>query len=174
MATLTNFKRLFPTLVTIALCLSVSPGVGNAHVGTALPSNQTKSVAAANSFTCWTFVTWKATPGSSMGTVPIAPTTGTVSTPGGGQTVSGATITLAATACHHDASNAFHASAWSNPNRVCASRGGQTVTVWAIDRFREIAETPQRYNRVAGYTVRCIGTAGTVTQATFMGGILPF
>jgi hypothetical protein len=171
MAKLTNCKKLLPMLAAAAMCLSLSPSIASAHAGASSPTN---SVAAANSFTCMEFVTWKAMPGSATGTVPIAPTTGTVSTPSGGQTVSGATITLAATACHHDAGNAFHASAWSNPSRVCATRGGQTVTVWAIDRFLQIPLTPQRYNRVAGYTVHCIGTAGSVTPATFMGGILPF
>ena len=139
-----------------------------------------------NNYQCWEFATWKTSLGTT-GVNPLIPPMagpmslylpGTLTTPGG-EPVSGATIEAAASDCHAKTRAHFKADtkwAMSNYNALCSStfKPGQsgTITVYAIDRFREIAENPQRYNKVAGYVVTC-GNSVTPDNA-LQGGILPF
>jgi hypothetical protein len=76
----------------------------------------------------------------------------------GTTTVTGPTITHAASACHDFTRKAFAANVnWSDPAKVCSRYPSGTVRrVEAIDRFKEIG-TDGNYNRVAGYTVVCNG-----------------
>lgn len=173
---------------TIALMLT-----GAAAVCAVLLAPLTGSVGpavAANNYTCGAFVTWKTNLGQT-GINPMPPMTGVSadyvplwkpSIPG--IPVSGATITAAATACHAATRAAFQANAaWYVPANVCASQGGhadqwgrvfngETRTVWAVDRFKEIAESPQKYNRVDSYTVTCGPTV--VWDHTLAGGVSAF
>ncbi len=148
----------------------------------------------ANNYTCWAFVTWK--DAQQTGFNPITgpngngPMTGSSASYSAKQSpnVNGATISAAASMCHGLARNAFLADkAWSDPDQVCESENNPgkpdkygrtftgTVTVWAIDRFKEISETPQKYNRVDSYVVRCNKKKNTATWTHGLkGGVLPF
>lgn len=118
--------------------------------------------AVAQSYTCMGFVTWKSTPLSPPGPVQ------TGINPYPEVQVSGNPIRIAASDCHGKTNTSFKADPGWTPKAVCQSYPGhpdaygrtfngirRTMIVWAIDRFKEIAETPQLYNRVNGYTVRC-------------------
>ena len=77
--------------------------------------------------------------------------------------------------------------AWSDPAEVCKAYAGHpdaygrkftggTRTVQVIDRFAEISENPQLYNRVAEYTVHCLKgkEVGPIKQdTTLVGGVQP-
>jgi hypothetical protein len=129
--------------------------------------------------TCEEFVTF--TDGGSPAVTGIEPL-GTKSVSG---VVTGkpTTIENAASACHEATRIAFMNNlAWSDPYQVCLNSNGrkfkgETRTVWAIDRFKEISETPQLYNRVLGYTVKC-DPSGVVLSFTpinaLAGGVKPF
>ena len=109
----------------------------------------------------------------------------------GGVTVSGATIETAATDCHGKTAATFNANpaygesfCTSTSCPVCVSQNGQADSygrvfqgafreVYAIDRFLEIAETPQHYNKVAGYKVQCNAIVVT-PENTLQGNIAPF
>jgi hypothetical protein len=147
------------------------------------------SAAAQNNYTCWAFVTFEAVKGSAVvqsGFNPLVnPTslmTGTSANPGGGFPVSGLSIEVAASNCHANTRASFAKdTVWgytpAHLATLCASHKGETVTVWAIDRFKEIAETPQLYNRVAEYKVTCTatGAAGASTSdETLAGDVKPF
>jgi hypothetical protein len=79
-------------------------------------------------------------------------------------TVSGATITAAASACHDFTRKKFAANlAWSDPARVCARAPSSTPRrVEALDHFEELGNAGG-YNRVGGYSVVCTATP-QVTQ----------
>jgi hypothetical protein len=134
---------------------------------------------AQNNNTCWEFVTWNAvtwtgSAPNSHGCAPIGSTmTGTTcATAGGGQPVSGTTIEVAASQCHEDTRKAFQASTlWATAALACPRFPGQTLEALAIDRFKEIAETPQLYNRVDGFKVKCDLTGVPVphTEAPYTG-----
>jgi len=74
----------------------------------------------------------------------------------GTTTVSGSTITIAASACHDFTRKAFAANLdWSDPAKVCARYPSGTLRrVEALDNFKELGSTGG-YNRVGGYTVVC-------------------
>ena len=106
--------------------------------------------ALARPYTCMEFVTWQA--GSVAGLTQIGTTM-----------VSGSTAT---SKCHAATRQALQSSPeWSDPNQLCLSSGqpdkygrvftSPSRTVWAIDRFKEMPSTPQRYNRVDALTVTC-------------------
>lgn len=122
------------------------------------------SALAANNYSCEAFITYKDS-GGHTGIQSLGPDT----------PVSGATITLAATACHLHARQLFQNNvAWYTPSLVCANSNGRNftgpnITVWAIDRFKEISESPQRYNRVDSYVVNC----GSVTWNHTLQGSVP-
>jgi hypothetical protein len=111
---------------------------------------------AQNTYTCMGFVTWKTSAGQT-GINPYPEVT-----------VSGNLIRIAASACHGATNTSFQGDPGWTPQAVCKSYPGhpddygrtfngitRTMEVWAIDRFKEIAETPQLYNRVYAYTVTC-------------------
>jgi hypothetical protein len=152
---------------------------------------------AQNNYTCMQFVTWETLNGTTVvqtGFNPMEPPmTGTGPNAGGGEPVGGATIELAASECHEKTRTTFMNNlAWSDPYQICMSQNGaadkfgrkftgETRTIWVIDRFKEISETPQLYNRVLGYTVTCTappGQAGVVVTFTpinaLAGGVKPF
>jgi hypothetical protein len=118
--------------------------------------------AAAQSYTCMGFVTFKSTP-----TLPPGPPQTGIN-PYAEVQVSGNPIRIAASDCHGKTNTSFQGDPGWTPQAVCESYSGhpdkfgrtftgivRTMDVWAIDQFKEIAETPQLYNRVNRYTVTC-------------------
>jgi hypothetical protein len=117
--------------------------------------------AVAQSYTCMGFVTFKSTPTLPAG----SPQTGMNPYPE--VQVSGNPIRIAASACHGQTNTSFTTDPGWTPQAVCESFGQpdrfgrtfhgtvRTMAVCAIDRFKEIAQTPQLYNRVNRYTVTC-------------------
>jgi hypothetical protein len=102
------------------------------------------SAVAATDFTCEAFVTYKDS-GGHTGIQSLGPDKSVTS----------------ASECHQYTRTLFQGNAaWGTPSLVCANSNGRnftgpTITVWAIDRFKEISETPQLYNRVISYVVDC-------------------
>lgn len=76
--------------------------------------------------------------------------------PLGSTTVTGATITDAASACHTFARSKFTANGdWSDANKVCARYPSSTPRhVEVLDYFNELGHAGG-YNRVGGFTVTC-------------------
>lgn len=76
--------------------------------------------------------------------------------PLGSMTVTGATITEAASACHKFARDKFTANSdWSDANKVCSRYpSGTPRHVEVLDYFNELGHAGG-YNRVGGFTVTC-------------------
>jgi hypothetical protein len=149
------------------------------------PEDTRAAGSATGKYTCWEFVTWRLLPSGPTGTNPIenpqagpnqGPMHGTWSNFTGGRKVN------SASECHGMTRDDFKNSERWSPKSVCESMtqvplgntvpspgvpglpngGGLTVKyvpgiveVWALDRFKEISENPQKYNKVAGYKVDC-------------------
>jgi hypothetical protein len=158
---------------------SVLTGVAVGFAGLAGGAGQ---AVAQQSYTCMGFVTFTSTP-----TLPAGPAQ-TGMNPYPEVQVSGNPIRIAASACHGKTRTSFLADPGWTPQAVCQSYSGhpdafgrtfngivRTMAVCAIDRFKEIAETPQRYNRVDRFTVTCrSGRAINVRwQPGLVGGVLP-
>ena len=109
----------------------------------------------------------------STGFSPAYPAGKSGTAPLGTQSVSGATLEQAASACHTFARNAFAANAsWSSTSQFCAryalptyelNRGDNSKTrlVWVTDYFQQLGKTAG-VNRVGGYSVVCDGAANVV------------
>jgi hypothetical protein len=137
--------------------------------------------AVAQSYTCMGFVTFKSTP-----TLPPGPPQTGIN-PYPEVQVSGNPIRVAASACHGATNTSFKADPGWTPQAVCESFGQpdkfgrtfngtvRTMAVCAIDRFKEIAQPTQLYNRVNRYTVTCrSGKAVNVKwYPGLVGGVLP-
>src|ERR1700674_3028323 len=164
-------KLTFALVLTGAAAVSVFAGLSGS-VGPAVAQKKDPS------YTCMGFVTWTSTPVTPSGQVQ------TGINPYPQKQVSGATITAAASACHGltNQTNFIPDQGWL-PNAVCESTPGhpdkfgrtfngdsRRMAVCAIDRFKEISQTPQRYNRVNRYTVSCKG--GAVVSVTQHPGLV--
>jgi hypothetical protein len=108
----------------------------------------------------------------STGFSPAYPAGGSGMTQLGTQSVSGATLQQAASACHAFARKAFAANAsWSNPTQFCAryalppphelnaGDNSKTRLVWVTDHFQPPGNG---VNLVGGYSVVCDGAANVV------------
>jgi hypothetical protein len=133
---------------------------------------------AAPSYTCIAEVSTGFSP-------PISGASGTATL--GSSTVTGATITNAASNCHAAARAAFNNNkSWSDPTQFCPrsvgydppsiqNGGSKTRLVWVTDYFKELGKSAG-VNRVGGYSVVCDGpnlptlqqlpTAPTVEKST--------